>query len=197
MAHDDFERDGAGHLLHARLDEPGMLIARLAPGAEIARPDRVVRDAFAPGDLWFITDDLFQVDPEGDHWFVDRRRQLIATPFGPVASTRIEDALYEAPGVALCMAGSRPDPDDPAHPIPVAAVQLAAPSRDATALDALSRAAASLPEYARPRRLRLVAAIATTDGHRPIKRTLAALDFAPGPDVLTWDPLAQRYQRSP
>ena len=36
---DDFVRDGAGHLLHARLDEPGMLIARLAPSADLAYVD--------------------------------------------------------------------------------------------------------------------------------------------------------------
>ena len=196
VAADDFERDGAGHVIHARLDEPGMLIARLLPDADLAhgaRPDRVVRDAFAPGDVWFVTDDLFQVDAEGDHWFVDRRRQLIATPFGPVASTRIEDALYEAPGVALCMAGSRPDPADAAHPQIIAALQLA--PNAALDVDALSHAVATLPEYARPRRVRVVPTIATTDGYRPIKRALAALDFAPGPDVLVWDPRSQRYAR--
>ncbi|MEO7734716.1 MAG: alpha/beta fold hydrolase [Kofleriaceae bacterium] len=199
LADDDFERDGAGRLIHARLDEPGMLIARLSPGADLAhdaahRPDRVLRDAFAPGDLWFVTDDLFQVDAEGDHWFVDRRRQLIATPFGPVASTRIEDALYEVAGVALCMAGSHPDPDDPAHPQILAALQLAPTA--ALDLDALSDAVAGLPEYARPSRLRVVPAIATTDGYRPIKRALARLTFEPGPDVVVWDARTQRYHPS-
>jgi putative long chain acyl-CoA synthase len=198
---DDFARDGAGHLVHARLDEPGMLIARLAGDAERAAPDplrprRVVRDAFAAGDLWFVTGELFQVDTEGDYWFVDRQHQMLATRFGPVASTRIEDALYEAPGVALCMAAGRPDPDDPAntHVAPIAAIQLHPGA--ALDLEALSRAVAGLPEYARPRRLRIVDTIAMTDGYRPIKRAMAQLDLTDGPEVYVWDARSQRYLSS-
>jgi putative long chain acyl-CoA synthase len=202
LANDDFERDGAGSVMSARVDEPGMLIARLSPGADLAhdaahRPERILRDGFAPGDLWFVTDDLFRVDAEGDYWFVDRRHQLIATRFGPVGPTRIEDALYEAPGVARCMAGRRPDlddPDEPDQPRWFAALQLGPAA--ALDLEALSRAVATLPEYARPSCIRLVPTIATTDGYRPIKRALATLDFAPGPDVLVWDARTQRYVRA-
>jgi putative long chain acyl-CoA synthase len=212
LADDDFVRDGAGRLIHARLDEPGMLIAALgAPsstaGADLAHidPRRIVGDAFAPGDRWFVTGDLFRVDAEGDHWFVDHRHHRIATHHGPVASTRIEDALYEVPGVALCAVVGRPDPvagpaaapdlaGGPAAPaqFPVAAIQLhpGAPLD----VDALSRAVATLPEYARPRRIRRVDALPMTDGYRPIKQALAGLDLSDGPEVLAWDPRAQRYQ---
>jgi putative long chain acyl-CoA synthase len=57
FADQDFVRDGAGHLIHARLDEPGMLIAKLADGADLAHidPRRLLRDAFAPDDRWFVT----------------------------------------------------------------------------------------------------------------------------------------------
>jgi putative long chain acyl-CoA synthase len=195
----DFVRDGAGRLVHARLDEPGMLVARLADGADLAYVDarRVLHDAFAPGDRWFVTGDIFRVDPEGDHWFVDREPQMIATPSGPVASTRIEDALYEVPGVALCTAGGRPDPQDGAHELPIAAIQLqAGTTLDLAALHALSRAVAGLPESARPRRIRIAAALAMTDGFRPIKRVLAELDLGDGPDVLVWDRQTQHYQPS-
>jgi putative long chain acyl-CoA synthase len=204
----DFVRDGAGRLVHARLDEPGMLLARLAGSgrtaeplrsttrgsAELAHidPRRVLRDAFAPGDLWFVTGDLFRVDAEGDHWFVDRHSHMIATRHGAVASTRIEDALHDVPGVALCAVIGRPDPDDRAHGFPIAAVELHPGAR--LDLDALSRAVATLPEYARPRRLRIVDSLAMTDGFRPIKRLLDRLDLDDGPDVLAWDARAQRYQ---
>jgi len=191
---DDFVRDGAGRLIHARLDEPGMLVARLADGPELAHvdPRRVLRDAFAAGDLWFVTGDLFRVDAEGDHWFVDRKAHMIATRHGAVASTRIEDALYEVPGVAVCAATGRPDPDDRAHRFAIAAVQLHAGAR--LDLDAVSHAVATLPEYARPRRLCIVESLALTDGFRPIKHALDALDLEDGPDVLAWDARAQRYQ---
>ncbi len=212
LADDDFIRDGAGRLIHARLDEPGMLIAALgAPsstaGADLAHidPGRIVGDAFAPGDRWFVTGDLFRVDAEGDHWFVDHRHHMIATHHGPVASTRIEDALYEVPGVALCAVVGRPDPGAgpapapdlaggsaaPAAQLPVAAIQLHAGAP--LDLDALSRAVAALPEYARPRRIRRVDALPMTDGYRPIKQALAGLDLSDGPEVLAWDPRAQRY----
>ncbi len=194
FADDDFLRDGAGRVIHARLDEPGMLIARLAAGPDLVHldPRRLLRDVFVAGDQWFVTGDLFQVDTEGDYWFVDRLRQMIATRLGPVASTRIEDALYEVPGVALCVAAGRREPDAAPHEVPIAAVQLHAGAP--LDLDALSRAVATLPEYARPRRLRIVEALAMTDGFRPIKRALAQLDLGDGPDVLVWDPRAQHYQ---
>ena len=220
LATGDFVRDGAGCLVHARLDEPGMLIAELAPagsgasrasrvsrvpGTDFAHldPGRVLRDAFAPGDCWFVTGDLFRVDTEGDHWFVDHQHHMIQTPHGPVASTRIEDALYEVPGVALCAVVSRPGPDDGAvavatpggsgaHQVAVAALQLHAGA--ALDLDALSRAVAGLPEYARPRRLRIVDSLAMTDGYRPVKQALDRLDLSDGPETFAWDPRAQRYQ---
>jgi putative long chain acyl-CoA synthase len=191
---DDFIRDGAGRLVHARLDEPGMLVAKLAHGADLAHidPRRLLRDAFAPGDLWFVTGDVFQVDTEGDYWFVDRQHQMIVTRHGPVASTRIENALYEVPGVALCMAAGRRDPEDSSHQLPVAALQLHAGTR--LDLDALSRAVATLPEYARPRRIRIALALPMTDGFRPIKRIMEQVDLADGPDVLVWDTQTQHYQ---
>src|SRR6185436_15475015 len=104
-------------------------------------PKRLIRDAFEPGDTWFVTGDLFEVDPEGDYWFVDRKTEMIATKLGPVASTRVEDALYGCPSVALCIAAGLPDGE---HEVPIAAIQL----HPATSLDlaALSSAAATLPE---------------------------------------------------
>jgi putative long chain acyl-CoA synthase len=189
---DDFLRDGGGRLLRARLDEPGMLIARLSAraGADVAHidPRRLLRDAFESGDLWFVTGDLMQVDVEGDYWFVDRHGQPIVTKLGPVPSTKIEDALYEASCVALCVASSSDTVEDGAR-FPVAAIQLGSPID----LDAISRAVATLPEYARPRTLRVVDAIPLTDGFRPIKRAvreLAALE------TFTWDSRAQRYERA-
>jgi putative long chain acyl-CoA synthase len=196
FADDDFVRDGAGRLLRARLDEPGMLIARLSAraGSDVAHidPKRLIRDAFEPGDTWFVTGDLFEVDPEGDYWFVDRKTEMIATKMGPVASTRVEDALYGCPSVALCIAAGLPDRDsDGDHEVPIAAVQL---QPGATLdLDALSAVVATLPEYGRPRLIRVVEHLPMTDGFRPIKRAIRDLDLAAGPEVYRWDPLAQRY----
>jgi putative long chain acyl-CoA synthase len=192
---DDFVRDGQGRLVHARLDEPGMLVARLSStaGADVSHidPRRLLRSAFEDGDLWFTTGDLFEVDAEGDYWHVDRRGQMIHTPLGPVASTRIEDALYEVPAVALCVATPRPDPDAPGSQFAVAALQLH-PGEDLD-LAAISAAVATLPEYGRPRRLVIVPEIPLTDGYRPIKRAVRGFDATSGPAVFAWDARTRRY----
>lgn len=179
MDGEELVRDGHGHLVYARLDEPGMLVARLSAraGADVAHidPRRLLRDAFEPGDTWFATGDLFRVDAAGDFWFVGRHQ--IQTAHGPVTTTRIEDALYAVRGVALCVATADPD-----APTQVAAIVQGHPT-----LDALSAAVAALPEYARPRRLRIVDAIPMTDGFRPLRH---AVDLA---GAYAWDPRAQRY----
>ncbi len=179
----DFVRDGRGHLVRARLDEPGVLVARLRAGVqgEIAHidPRRLLRDAFEPGDTWFNTADVFEVDTLGDFYFVDRAANMIATPRGPIASTRIEDAVLAVPGVALCAAvGDR----------------LAIELRPTARLDlvALSLAIATLPEYGRPHRVKLVAEIPMTDGFRPMKRVVDTLDFGDAANVYRWDTLTQR-----
>ncbi len=188
-------RDGRGHLVRSRLGEPGMLVAKLGAraGADVAHidPRRLVRDAFEAGDTWFVTGDVMSVDTVGDYTFVDRPAQMIATAHGLVASTRIEDALYTCPGVALCVAVGCPDPEHTGAQIPIAAL---VPST-AIDLDALSHAVAALPEYARPRRVRIVDALPMTDGFRPIKRDLADLDRVAqdGVGLYHWDPLLLRY----
>lgn len=189
---DGFSRDGAGHLLRARLDEPGMLIAKLAADrADVAHidPKRLLRDAFEPGDLWFVTGDLFEVDVEGDFTFVDRQGQMIETHLGAVATARIEDAIYGT-GVALCAAAASVDPDHPGKSHAVVAVQL---HRNAELdLGALSAAVASLPEYARPRRLAIVDDIPLTDGFRAIKRGIRELVMT-AKQAYAWDARAQRF----
>ena len=192
---DDFARDLGGKLQRARVDEPGMLIARIdgRTNADLAHvdPRRLLRDAFAPGDIWFVTGDFLRMDTGGDYWFVDRHQDLIQTAHGPVPSQRIEDALYAAStpghGIAMCIAVGTPDG---AHEVPAVAIELAAGAT--LDLDALAAAIRTLPDHARPRRLRLVAEVPITDGYRPIKRPVAALGFAPGPGVWRWDNHAQQ-----
>jgi putative long chain acyl-CoA synthase len=189
FATQDLVRDGRGRLVRARLDEPGMLVAQLTPRADIAHidPKRLIRDAFEVGDTWFVTGDLAKVDTLGDYTFVDKPEHMIMTKQGPVASTRVEDGIYACDCVALCVVIGRPDPDDAAHQIPIAAIQLGAPLDVA----ALSKAVAALPEYARPREVRIVEEVPLTDGYRPIKRR--AFDQPTG-SLYRWNQRAQRYE---
>ncbi|HVK89157.1 MAG TPA: AMP-binding protein [Kofleriaceae bacterium] len=195
FADHDFERSGQGRLIRARLDEPGMLVARLSSraGTDVAHidPARLIRDAFEPGDLWFVTGDVASVDTEGDFWHLDRAGQMIHTRLGAIASTKIEDVLYELPAVALCIAAGRTDPDHAGAEHAIAAIQL----QPGASLDLaeLSRHVASLPEYGRPRLVRVVESLPMTDGFRPIKRAIRELDLTPGPDVYAWDGRTQQY----
>jgi len=187
----DLVHDSSGRLVRARLDEPGMLVAKLArAGADIAHidPKRLLRDAFEPGDTWFITNDLARVDTVGDYWFVDKPNHMIRTKLGPVASTRIEDGLYDCDDIALCVATGIPDPDDGTYQIPLAVVQLHDTSLDLTAL---AKATQALPEYARPRELRVIDKIPMTDGYRPIKKKAFEM---PARATYRWNALTQRYE---
>jgi putative long chain acyl-CoA synthase len=196
FAADDFMRDAGGRLVRARLDEPGMLIARLDVQrgiADIAHidPKRLLRDAFAHGDTWFVTGDFLSKDGDGDYWFVDKHADMIRTAHGPVASQRIEDALYTAPGVAMCIAVGIPTVDGVTE-LPMAAIALQ--PGHALDLTGLSDAVVALPEHARPRRVRVVDAIPMTDGFRPLKRPVAERGFDTEPGVYAWDDERQRYE---
>jgi putative long chain acyl-CoA synthase len=193
FATQDLVRDGRGRLVRARLDEPGMLVAQLTPRADIAHidPRRLIRDAFEVGDTWFVTGDLAKVDTLGDYTFIDKPEFMIMTSHGPVASTRVEDGIYACDSVALCVVIGQPDPDDPAHQIPLAAIELGSPLD----VGALSTAVAALPEYARPREVRVVEQIPLTDGYRPIKRCAFAQPVG-SVSVYRWNARSQQYEAS-
>lgn len=190
---DDFVRDPAGHLVRARIDQPGMLVARLDSPRGIADlahlpPTRILRDAFAAGDTWFVTGDLVSIDAAGDTWYVDRLGDTIRTDGGPVPSRRLEDALHELPEVRAAVAVGVADGR---HEQPAAAIALGGAAPD---LGALARAVVTLPAHARPRRLRVVDDLAMTDGFRPLKAPVRAAGFADGPGVYAWDPAVERYR---
>jgi putative long chain acyl-CoA synthase len=187
---DDFVRTADGHLRHARIGQTGMLVARLGSSADVAHidPTRVLRDAFAGGDTWFVTGDLLRVDEDGDFWFVDRHGEMIRTASGWVASQQIEDALYSSGSIHTCVAFAIKEDDSE---IPAAAFVLGAGRLD---LASIADAVAQLPENAQPRYLRRVDAIPMTDGYRPLKKPVRELGFAPGPDVFAWDPATRRYR---
>ncbi|MFO0659932.1 MAG: hypothetical protein U0165_08905 [Polyangiaceae bacterium] len=81
-----------GFLLRCGADEPGVLISRI-DARTLAKFDgygpstqerRLVRDAFAKGDAWFVSSDILRRDGDGDHWYVDRISDVVRTVNGPV-----------------------------------------------------------------------------------------------------------------
>jgi putative long chain acyl-CoA synthase len=107
--HNDFVRDRDGQLMRCFPDQPGMLVARIDTGHPMAAFDgyvdeqessaRILRDAFEPGDAWFVTGDVLRLDAEGNYWFVDRAADMVRTARGPVSSVQVEDVLYELPEI--------------------------------------------------------------------------------------------------
>lgn len=200
---DELVRDPAGRLVRARVDEPGMLVARLDSARGIAdlahiAPTRLLHDAFGPGDTWYVTGDLLRIDSDGDYWYVDRHGDTIRTAGGPVPSRRVEDALHQVDAIVACAAVAI----DPVTHLASAAPAAASAPAAAFALSpgappdlpALSRAVLSLPDHARPIRLRRLPTLPQTDGFRPLKNPIRALGFADGPDVYAWDPATRSYR---
>src|SRR5690606_2129108 len=111
------------------------------------------------GDAWFDTGDVLRRDADGDYWFVDRLANVVRTADGPVATPRIEDALYAA-GASLAVAfGIRAEDGER---VAAAVVGRVDPRR-------FDQATAFLAPHEKPVRIDRVSAIPTTEGMRPIK----------------------------
>lgn len=205
-----FVRDALGHARRCRVDEAGLLIARVGPthpsfgkqGA--AGTDSVAsfaRDVFAHGDTWFVTGDIVRRDADGDFWYVDRSSHLLRGPHGWIASRELEDRLYELDGIELAVVwGLAPERLEARlrarvsehGDVVVATLVVREPGRfDAQAL--AGRVALLRPEQ-RPSFVCLRTEVALTDGFRPLKSPLvrAGLDAA-DPWLLVWDAEAMQY----
>jgi len=161
-------RDAAGRGRRLGPDEAGLLAAR-ADAARSTGDARVLRDVLEAGDAWMPSGDMVRRDAEGDFWFVDRLADVIDTASGPAPSRPVEDALYTLPEVALAAVYGVALPGE-AGDVPAAAVVL----RAGASLDgeALHRALAGVAEEARPRFVRVLSAIAMTEGYRVLKAGL-------------------------
>nr|WP_161101468.1 AMP-binding protein [Actinomadura rayongensis] len=153
--------------------EIGMLLARVRPAA-LATAARPVRGVFAPEDAWTITGDLFRRDADGDFWPVGREDELIRAATGIVPPGPIRDALGDLPGVdqvAVYAIGT-------GHgELAAAAVTLRA-GAELKPVD-VSEALLKVEPRLRPAVVRVVDAIPTTPGHRPLTDALRAEGVPP------------------
>jgi putative long chain acyl-CoA synthase len=153
-------RDGAGHLVRALDDEPGLLAVKVTDDelATLGDMRGVHRDAFGDGASWLVTSDVVRRDAAGRHWFVDALSGFVTTASGQPTSLRgVEDAFYALPDVRLACAW-----DDGVGRIGAAFV-----ASGAIALPRLVEAMGSLPPHARPRTLARVSDLPLTGGFRP------------------------------
>lgn len=162
-------RDARGRAIVAADGEPAAVLV----AARDRRDEATERDVLAPGDAWFLLNDLLRRDEDGDHHFVETWRHVAFTPEGPVFPRAVEDALYRLPAVEQAVAqwidGA------------IVATVYAHKPLDAAALGG---ALAELPPPARPRLVRIARRpLPMTPGFRVRPPVLAPADLEPGDDV--------------
>jgi fatty-acyl-CoA synthase len=168
-------RDARGYCIACATDEPGEAIGRIRGGnfegyTDAAATERkILRDVFEAGDAWFRTGDLMRKDAGGFYFFVDRLGDTFRWKGENVSTAEVAGIIAACPGVidAVVFGVIVPGADGRAG--------MAAIAADASLqLDVLHRhVAANLPDYARPRFLRLCGEIARTGTFKLSKAALA------------------------
>jgi fatty-acyl-CoA synthase len=143
---------------------------------------KVLRDVFAKGDAWFRTGDLMKLDAAGFFHFVDRVGDTFRWKGENVATSEVNAAVTDSPGVvdAATYGVAVPGADGRAG---MAAIVVDEGFDLAQLADHLSR---RLPVYAHPVVIRLCAALDTTETFKQKKQQLAREGFDPR---LVTDPL--------
>lgn len=136
---------------------------------------KILRDVFAKGDAWFRTGDLMTIDAGGFFHFVDRLGDTFRWKGENVATSEVNEAILECPGVvdAVTYGVLVPGADGRAG---MAAIVTDASFDFAEFRDHLAR---RLPAYARPVFIRLSAALDRTETFKQKKQDLIRAGFDP------------------
>ena len=173
-----------GRCIEAAVDEPGECLGEIKADARTAyvgyadrqaSEKKVLHDAFAPGDAWFLTGDLLRKDADGYFYFVDRVGDTFRWKGENVATNEVATILDAAPGVkeANVYGVKVGDMDGRAG----MAGLVVAPDFDAKAFGAFVEG--RLPGYAQPVFLRLLPEIEVTGTFKHRKVDLVAAGFDP------------------
>lgn len=132
---------------------------------------------------WFHTGDLFRVDGDGNHFFIDRRRDSFRRKGENISSFEVESELIAFAGIvqAACVATRDEVGEDEVKAFVVLAEGATLDHREL-----ISFLAARLPHFAVPRYIEIAESLPTTHTGRVQKFELRGL--ANGPR--TWDRLA-------
>jgi fatty-acyl-CoA synthase len=143
---------------------------------------KVLRDVFACGDAWFRTGDLMKLDAQGYFHFVDRIGDTFRWKGENVATSEVNDAVRDCPGVidATTYGVSVPATDGRAG---MSAIVV---SEAFDFADFAAHLARRLPAYAHPVFVRLSRELDATETFKQKKSQLAREGFDP---TLMTDPL--------
>jgi fatty-acyl-CoA synthase len=136
---------------------------------------KILRDVFAKGDAWFRTGDLMRLDEGGFFHFVDRVGDTFRWKGENVATSEVNEAVADCPGVvdATTYGVEIPGADGRAG---MAAIVIDKRFDLAEFADHVSR---RLPAYARPVLIRICAALDTTETFKQKKHELVREGFDP------------------
>jgi fatty-acyl-CoA synthase len=150
---------------------------------------KILRDVFARGDAWFRTGDLMKLDESGFFHFVDRLGDTFRWKGENVATSEVNEAILECPGIidATTYGVAVPGADGRAG---MTAIVANASFDFAEFRDHLSR---RLPAYACPVFVRLCTALDNTETFKQKKQDLIRSGFDP---LKVADPLFFRDPKS-
>jgi fatty-acyl-CoA synthase len=136
---------------------------------------KILRDVFAKGDAWFRTGDLMTIDEGGFFHFVDRLGDTFRWKGENVATSEVNEAILDCPGVidAVTYGVAVPGADGRAG---MAAIVTDESFDFAEFRDHLAR---RLPAYACPVFVRLSAALDSTETFKQKKQDLIRAGFDP------------------
>ena len=136
---------------------------------------KILRDVFAAGDAWFRTGDLMLLDDKGFFYFVDRIGDTFRWKGENVATSEVNDAVRDFPGVddATTYGVSVPGTDGRAGMSAIVVNE----GFDLTAFAA--HLARRLPSYAHPLFVRIASWLDATDTFKQKKGELAREGFDP------------------
>ena len=148
---------------------------------------KILRDVFAKGDAWFRTGDLMRLDAQGFFHFVDRIGDTFRWKGENVATSEVDDAVRNCPGVldATTYGVTVPGCDGRAGMAAIVA------GEDFDFETLAEHLAQRLPSYAHPLFLRISTSLEATETFKQKKRQLAREGFDAN---LVTDPL---YFRDP
>jgi fatty-acyl-CoA synthase len=164
------ENDGAGDA-ECALGEIGMVLVR-GPGVSKGYLDPAQNVGVFRDDGWLVTGDLGSLDADGYIRISGRQKDLIIRSGHNIEPGLIENALMQAPAVALVAAVGKPDTH--AGELPIAYVQLQ-PGATATEEELIRFAAERIPERpAVPKQIIFVDKLPLTAVGKPMKHVLQA-----------------------
>jgi fatty-acyl-CoA synthase len=177
-------RNAEGRLIECKPDEVGEAIGKISADPrsnfvgyadKTATNRKVVHDAFAPGDAWFLTGDLLRQDKDGYFYFIDRVGDTFRWKGENVSTLEVEERLSELADVAEAnVYGVRAPGADGRAGMAALVVET---GFDLAAFQAGVEAA--LPGYAQPVFLRLQGQMETTGTFKRRKVDVAAEGFDP------------------